>query len=213
MSASSLNLIADEELDNEVRFIKTFHPNCGSKNLAGYLTSRNIRVPRQRLRQSLQRVDPVGIAERRCRAIHRRVYSVSLPLTLWHLDGIHKLIRWRFVVQGYIDGFSRIPVYLSCNTNIKALTVLSCFRDAVAQWGLPSRIRSNRGGENIDVVQYMIHRRGTGRGSALVGRSVHNQWKERLWRNVYTDVPELFKSLFTVMEDRRILDSMSESDL
>ena len=69
---------------------------------------------------------------------------------------------------------------LSCNTNIKASTVLSCFRDAVAQWGLPSRIRSNRGGENIDVVQYMIHRRGTGRGSALVGRYVHNQWKERL---------------------------------
>ena len=90
---------------------------------------------------------------------------------------------------------------------------LSCFRDAVAQWGLPSRIRSNRGGENIDVVQYMIHRRGTGRGSALVGRCVHNQWKERLWRNVYTDVPELFKILCTVMEDRRILDSMSESDL
>ena len=101
---------------------------------------------------------------------------------------------------------------LSCNTNIKASTVLSCFRDAVAQWGLPSRIRSNRGGENIDVLQYMIHRRGTCRGSALVGRYVHNQWKERLWRNVNTDVPELFKSLFTVMEDRRILDSMSESD-
>ena len=162
MSASILSIIADEELDNEVGSIKSFHPNCGSKNLAGYLASSNIRVPRQRPRQSLQRVDPVGIAERRCRAIHRRVYSVSLPLTLWHLDGIHKLIRWRFVVHGYIDGFSRIPVYLSCNTNIKASTVLSCFRDAVAQWGLPSRIRSDRGGENIDVVQYMIHRRGTG---------------------------------------------------
>ena len=69
--------------------------------------------------------------------------------------------------------------------------MLSCFRDAVAQWGLPSRIRSDRGGENIDVVQYMIHRRGTGRGSALVGRSVHNQRIERLWRDVYTDVLEL----------------------
>ena len=78
MSASILSIIADEKLDNEVGSIKSFHPNCGSKNLAGYLASSNIRVPRQRPRQSLQRVDPVGIAERRCRAIHRRVYSVSL---------------------------------------------------------------------------------------------------------------------------------------
>ena len=155
MSARTLSIIADEELDNEVRSIKSFHSNCGSNNLAGYLASRNIRVPRQRLRQSLQIVDPMGIAERRCRAIQRRVYSVSRPLALWHLDGNHKLIRWRFVVHGCIDGFSRIPVYISCNTNNKASTVLSCFRDAVAQWRLPSPIRSDRGGDNIDVVQYI----------------------------------------------------------
>ena len=26
--------------------IRTFHPNCGSKSLAGYLASRNVKVPK-----------------------------------------------------------------------------------------------------------------------------------------------------------------------
>ena len=86
MSARTYSIIADEELDNEVRTIKSFHPNCGSKNLAGYLASRNIRVPRQRLRRSLQRVDPEGIAERRCRAIHRRVFEHAVDFLLLNVQ-------------------------------------------------------------------------------------------------------------------------------
>lgn len=113
--------MTDEELDGQVRDIKFFHPNCGSKNLAGFLASRNIKIPRERLRQSLQRVDPIGISVRRCRAVHRRVYSVSRPLALWYCDENHKLIRWRFVVHGGVDGFTRIPVFLACSTKIEVL--------------------------------------------------------------------------------------------
>ena len=87
ISARSFSTITDEELDSVVMEIKTFYPNCGSKSLAGYLASRNVKVPRERLRQSLQRVDPVGESVRSCRAIHRRVYSLSRPLALWHFDG------------------------------------------------------------------------------------------------------------------------------
>ena len=28
--------------------------------------------------------------------------------TIWHIDGNHKLIRWRFVVHRGIDGYSRM---------------------------------------------------------------------------------------------------------
>ena len=138
---------------------------------------------------------------------------MSRPLALWHFDGNHKLIRWRFVIHGCVDGFSRIPVYLVCNTNNNASTVLSCFIDAANHWGLPARVRSDRGGDNIDVIQYMIDRRETGRGSALVGRSVHNQRIERLWRDVFSDVLHLFHDLFLSMEDVGILNPISESDL
>ena len=200
ISTRSYCEITNDELDAKVQEIKLFHPNVGSKNLAGYLAARNIKIPRRRIRESLQRVDPLGVAARKCKAIHRRVYNVSCPLALWHFDGNHKLIRWRLVIHGCIDGFSRIPVYLSCHTNNQAFTVLQSFLGAVRQWGLPLRVRCDMGGENIDVVEYMINKRGTDRGSALVGRSVHNQRIERLWRDVYRDVLDTFYGIFMSMD-------------
>lgn len=74
--------ITNAELDAHVQEIKLFNPNVGSQNLAGYLAARNIKIPRQRVRESLQRVDPLRVAARKCRSIHRRVYCVSPPLAL-----------------------------------------------------------------------------------------------------------------------------------
>ena len=207
--------ITDEQLDNAVNNIKQTSPDCGSKLLSGYLRSMNIRIQRSRIRQSLTRVDPLGVVARRCRAVHRRVYNVSRPLALWHLDGNHKLIRWRFVVHGCVDGYSRIPVFLRCSNNNKAVTVLSLFRQAVDDWGLPSRVRCDKGGENVDVVQYMLNhpQRGPGRGSAIAGRSIHNQRVERLWRDVFEGVLKSFYILFYSMEDHGILNVDDEVDL
>ena len=70
------------------------------------------------------------------------------PNCLWHIDGNHKLIRWRFIIPGGIDGFSRTIVYLNYVINNNAETVLSCFEDAVERFGLPNKVYSNLGGEN-----------------------------------------------------------------
>ena len=43
----------------------------------------------------LRRVDPIGVTERWLRSpIHRRNDYVPAPLSLWHIDGNHKLIRY-----------------------------------------------------------------------------------------------------------------------
>ena len=45
------------------------------------------------------------------------------------------------------------------------------FLGAVDHFGLPSRVRSDQGGENVAVAQCMLERRGTNRGSMLTGSS------------------------------------------
>ena len=99
--------IDDERLDAIVSEIKGLSLDCGSKLLSGYLRARNIHVE-SCVRESLTRVDPLGIQARRCRTVHRRVYNISHPLTLWHFDGNHKLVHWRMVVHGCVDGYTRI---------------------------------------------------------------------------------------------------------
>ncbi|KAJ7449332.1 hypothetical protein B0H11DRAFT_1928679 [Mycena galericulata] len=59
------------------------------------------------------------------------------------MDGHHKLIKWGIVIHGFTDRYDQM-----------------LFLRAVQQYGTPSRVRGDRGGENIEVSVWTIKYRG-----------------------------------------------------
>ncbi len=86
--------LSDEALDEMVKEVIGSNKKIGAGSVKARLQASGVTLQRQRVRDSVSRVDPVGVA---LRALHpkleRSIYSVAGPNSLWHIDGNHKLIR------------------------------------------------------------------------------------------------------------------------
>ena len=118
------------------------------------------------------------------------------------------------VTHDGIDGYSRLVTFLQCSSNNQASTMLRLFLSAVHKYKVLSRVRSDQGLENVSVGRYiMIETRGSERNSMITGSNVHNQWIERLWRDMHKYVTNLYCKLFYFLEHHGILDPLNEHHL
>ncbi|KAK0542144.1 hypothetical protein OC846_006830 [Tilletia horrida] len=179
---------------------------AGERCLTGALTALGVSVSRAKLRAAVRELDPFPLPPRWRSQLQRRTYYVPFVNSLWHLDGHHKLIRWRFVVHGCIDGKTRTVTFLKAHSDNKETSVTACFKDAIAKWGAPSRVRGDYGGENLGVKDLMERLRGVGRGSFIQGSSTHNQRIERLWVDLQRLTTDKYRRVFEHLESQRMLD-------
>jgi len=115
--------IEKSDLDALVKAYKVKKPGVGFRYVHGHLRSLGLRIQRQRVLDTLRRVDRVGRLIRKRTVIRRRKYFSSRPNALWHCDGHHKLIKYGFVIHGFIDG--------NCRTVRHSVSLMTEFRSLV----------------------------------------------------------------------------------
>ena len=180
----------------------------------------------------MRELDPVGTALRWRGTVCPRNYNVRCPNALWHIDGNHKMIRWRFVIHTLtIDVYSSLTPYLYCakKNNFRfsqfkymiisyihiqlrhSLTVSKCMPN-LCSYGIPSRVRSDHGLENVCAAARCWSALEC-RGSMITGSSVHNQRAERLHRDVISGVLKSYTDEFHMMEASGLLDPLKKIHL
>src|SRR5689334_20600060 len=80
------------------------------------------------------------------------------------------------------------------------------FFKAIMEYGVPSRVRGDRGGENRDVSILMVLLQGANRASFMWGSSTFNTRIERLWVEVGTQFARSWRAFFTRLEKDHLLE-------
>ena len=175
------------------------------------------------IRRCLKTIDPFGAAVRAKQLAKTKYrYSVPGPRSLYHGDAHEKLAKlWGIWLHLLIDGYSRRICYLAARPNKFARMVQQLFLNfceapceltgAPHRWS--SRVRWDKGRENVLAALSQVERMGVGRGSVLTGRSIQNMRAEYVWVFVRKHITGPFRALFFDMMRQGILDISNPHDL
>ncbi|XP_019622600.1 PREDICTED: uncharacterized protein LOC109468721 isoform X2 [Branchiostoma belcheri] len=216
--------ISDEDLDTRMRSILENDSNCGRNLAMGALRSDGVVVPTRRVSESLQRVGGPMIAARWQRPVERQPYRAHCPGWIVHCDTHHKLnghprrngrtaVCWGITIQGGVDGYSKTCTFLSATGSNTAAFMMRAFLRGCREYGIPSRIRTDDGGENSEIGRFMVELRGHGHNAHLTGPSVRNVPIERFWGTMGDHCTRHFRKLFQRFEREGTLDPSSDIDI
>lgn len=91
-------------------------------------------------------------------------------------------------------------MFLKCSdNNNRSSTVLSEVTATADFHSLPSQIRIDLGGENVEVWHYMVEQHNS-RRAVITGASTLNECIEYLWQDVYRCVGVLFMKHFITLK-------------
>jgi len=192
----------DDTLVNELvfKFIRD-SPGRGVELTRGFLRSNNVIVTREHVRNVVRTLDPEGTEMRKRKTIRRRVYQSNGIHHVWHMDGWHKLIKYGLVIHAAVDGGSRYVVFSHCSSNNHAVTVLRWFLGGCEELEvIPGSIRSDKGGENVQVYRFMMMVYNDDPSCFKASSSCHNQPIERNWRDMRNSTMQPYKDFFLFLE-------------
>ena len=203
----------DEKVISIIRPILEENQLWGHVMLLSKINAEGYTVGRDRLKRIIKEIDPEGSEIRKRTKLKRREYVSKGFGYMWHIDTDHKLGNksFGFVIASAIDGSTRFCPYINIATDNSAGTNLIAFKKGVEAYGLPSRVRADRGGEGVKIARYMLRRRGLNRGSYITGRSIHNQRIERFNLDCNEKVLKPYQRLWDELNNNRIFDNSNNA--
>ena len=82
----------------------------------------------------------------------------------------------------------------------------------MASFGSPVSVRTDHGGENIDIWRHMLFISNNNPSSVITGSSTHNVRVERMWRDMRKSVTSTFSSTFSTIESDGLFDPLNDVD-
>lgn len=71
---------------------------------------------------------------------HMTIRQMADVLNVSH-SVFKRRMRWRIVIHGAVDGYSRLVGFLKASDNNRSATVMESFKAAITSYVVPSRVR------------------------------------------------------------------------